>query len=176
MKKKRPMFPVVLLVAALSLAASSCATGSRLTLRSADETQVTGNFRLILYGCTHFDDLETLAILDKEGDPYTFEPYAPDFSYRVKTGVQAKDALAEAERFVNCDNAFKRYQLARLVAPGGATLGFEVRPLYMPFVYGMEDVIRTDYRIKGDKVIVRIWLSESVDSALGDVDTRGRER
>lgn len=170
------MFSIIMLLAAISLAVSSCATGNRLDLRSAEESQVAGSYRLILYGCTHFDDPETLAILDKEEDPYVFEPYTPAFNYRVKKGLSAKEALAEAEKFVDCHNAFRRYQIAGLVDAKGETLGFEVRPLFMPFVFGMEDVIRTDYRIKGDKVIVRIRLSESLEKTLEDGGSREKGR
>jgi hypothetical protein len=176
MEKIASKFTVVLFITALSLAAGACALGNRLTMKSAEDSVVTGSFRLILYGCSHYDDVETIAILDKEGDPYVFEPFAPDFSYLVKKGVPAKESLQEAEKFVDCHNAFRRAQLSRLVDEKGETLGFEVRSLYMPFVSGVGDVLRTDYRIKGDRVIVRIRLSGAVADMLGDGGAREKER
>ncbi len=166
---------LVVFLAAISLAASSCALGNRLNMKSAAESDVTGSFTLILYGCNFYDDLETVAILDKEGDPYTFEPFAPDFKYRVKKSVPAKEALATAREFAACHNAFRRAQLSMLVDSKGETLGFEVRPLYMPFVFGTRDVLQTDYRIKGDKVVVRIWLSHPGDNMPEDGGSRERE-
>jgi hypothetical protein len=145
-------------------------------MKSAVESDVTGDYRLILYGCNHYDDLETIAILDKEGDPYVFEPFAPDFKYRVKKNVPAKEALKEAEGFVDCHNAFRKAQLSRLVDAKGETYGFEVRPLYMPFVFGMEDVLHTDYRVEGDKVIVRIWLARPAEEMTGSGESREKER
>ncbi len=41
---------------------------------------ISGVFTIILYG----NDLETIAILGKEGERYTFEPFAPEFKYTVK--------------------------------------------------------------------------------------------
>ncbi|MDA8240273.1 MAG: hypothetical protein M0Z67_07870 [Nitrospiraceae bacterium] len=167
---------LVLFLAVFSFTASSCALGNRLAVKSAEESDVTGNFRLILYGCTYNNDLKTIAILDKEGDPYIFEPYAPDFEYRVKKGVPAKEALQEAERFVDCSTAFRSAQLSRLVDAKGETLGFEMRPLYMPFVFGIEDVLHTDYLLEGDKVIVKIWLSRSVEEMMGTGESGEKER
>jgi hypothetical protein len=153
-------------LAALALAVSSCALGNRLEMKSTDESAVTGNFTLILYGCTHYDDLETIAILAKEGGPYVFEPYAPDFNYRVIKGVPAGEALEEAWRFVDCHNSFHRAQLSRLVDAKGDTLGFEVRPLYLPFVFGVDDALDTDYRIRDGKVVVKIRLLPSIENML----------
>lgn len=167
---------LILFLAVFSFSASSCALGNRLTVKSAEESSVTGNFRLILYGCTHNNDLRTFAILDKEGDPYVFEPYAPDFEYRVKKGVPAKEALQEAEKFVDCHNAFRSAQLSRLVDAKGETIGFEMRPRYMPFVFGIDDVLHTDYRIKGDKVIVKIWLSRSAEGMMENGESGEKER
>jgi hypothetical protein len=175
MRKVVSKFTLVFFFVVFSFTASSCALGNRLTMKSAEEPDVTGNFSLILYGCTHYDDLKTIAILDKEGDPYVFEPFAPDFEYRVKKGVAAKEALQEAEKFVDCHNAFRKAQLSRLVDAKGETLGFEVRPLYMPFVFGVEDVLHTDYRIEGDKVIVKIWLSRSVEEMMENDESGEKE-
>ncbi|MFI5294410.1 MAG: hypothetical protein ACHQ0Y_05225 [Thermodesulfovibrionales bacterium] len=154
------------LVAAIALAASSCALGNRLDMKTAADSDLTGSFDLILYGCTYHDDFETVAILAKEDGPYVFEPYAPDFNYRVVKGVPAKDALDQAQKFVDCHTAYHRAQLSRLVDAKGDTLGFEVRPLYHPFVFGVDDALDTDYRIKDGKVVVKIRLLPSIENML----------
>jgi len=166
---------ILFLGAVFSLLACSCALGNRLNMKSAEETEVTGNFRLILYGCTHYDDLETVAILDREDDQYVFEPFAPAFNYQVMKEMPARDAIAKAQTFVDCHNAFRRAQLSRLVDAAGETLGFEVRPLYMPFVFGTNDVLYTDYRIKDGKVIVKIRLLRSIEDMLNS-GGGGRDR
>ena len=155
-------------IVAVALAASSCALGNRLDRQSAADSDLTGSFDLILYGCNFHDDLETLAILAKEGGPYVFEPYAPDYKYGVIKGVPAKDALDQAQKFVNCHTAFHRAQLSRLVDAKGDTLGFEVRPLYYFFIFGFDDALYTDYRIKDGKVVVKIRLFHSVERMLSD--------
>jgi len=169
---------ILCLAILLSLASLcvSCTPGIRLNTLGAEEAEVTGNFRVVFYGCNFFNDLETIAFLDREGDQYTFEPYAPDFKYRAKRGMAAKEALTEAESFVNCNTAFNRAQLSRIIAPNGDILGYEVRPLYHPFAYHVDDVLYTDYRLKGDKVVITIRLVPSVEKMLQDGGGRERER
>ena len=154
----------------------SCAPGIRLNTQGAQDSEVTGTYTVIFYGCNYFNDLETIAFLDKEGDRYTFEPYAPDFKYRVKKRVAAKEALAEAENFLSCNGSFKRAQLSSIIAPDGDILGYEVRPLYYSFAYGGEDILYTDYRLKGDKVIIKMWLNPSIENMLQGGNGEGKEK
>jgi hypothetical protein len=154
----------------------SCTPGIRLNTQAAQDSQVAGTYTVIFYGCNFLDDLETIAFLDKEGDQYTFEPFAPAFRYRVKKGMDAKDAVAEATRFVGCNTSFSRAQLSRIIGPDGDTLGYEVRPLYHSFTYGVDDVLYTDYRIKGDKVVMTIRLVPSVEKMLEGSGPHRRER
>jgi hypothetical protein len=163
------------LVAAVALAANSCAMGNRLDMKTAAYSDLTGSFDLILYGCTYNNDFETVAILAKEDGPYVFEPYAPDFNYRVIKGVPAKDALDQAQQFVGCHTAFHKAQLSRLVDAKGDTLGFEVRPLYLPFVFGVDDALDTDYRIKDGKVVVKIRLLPSIENMLSGGSGRDKD-
>jgi hypothetical protein len=128
--------------------------------------EVTGSFTLILYGGRHSNDLETIAILDKEGDQYEFEPYAPEFDYQVKKGVNAGDALNEANKFVSFHNAFWRSQLSRILDEKGNTIGYELRPLYRPFVYGRDNLLEVYYKIKDNKVIAYIRLIPEVFNTL----------
>ncbi len=170
---KNPLFILFLLFA---LSCIGCTPGIRLNTRGAQDSQVTGTYTVIFYGCNYLDDLETIAFLDKEGDQYTLEPYAPDFNYRVKKGLDANDALAAAGRFVSCNTSFSRAQLSRITAPDGATLGYEVRPLYHSFTYGVDDVLFTDYILRGDKVVITIRLLPSIENMLEGSGPHRRER
>lgn len=144
----------------------SCTPGVRLNTRGAQEPEVTGTYTVIFYGCNFFDDLETIAFLDKEDDRYAFEPFAPNFKFKIKKGVPAKEALVEAKKFLNCNTSFSYAQLSRITAPDGYVLGYEVRPLYKPFRYGLDDVLYTDYRLKGDRVVLKIKLDPSIENML----------
>jgi hypothetical protein len=170
---KRVMYIIWMAVLAMTL--GSCALGNRLDIKSTAESTVTGNYTLILYGCSYQDDLESVAILAKEGGPYVFDIFAPDFNYRTVKGVPAKEALEVARKFVGCNPAFHRAQLGELVDAKGDVLGYEIRPLYLPFVFGIDDVLDTDYRIKDGKVVVKIRLLPSVEKMLSG-GSEGQDR
>ena len=163
------------LLAALFLV--SCTSGIRLNTKGTGYSKAEGTYRVILFGCNFGNDLETIAFLDKEGDKYVFEPYAPDFNFKIKKGVQAEKALKEAGEFVNCNTSFMHLQTYGIIGPNGEILGYEVRPLYEPLAYGDQDVLLTDYWLKDDKVVIKIRLKPSVERMLqgggGDKD-RGR--
>jgi hypothetical protein len=129
----------------------------------ANPAEVQGTFTLLLYGSSSPNDLANIAILDKEGDPYSFEIYAPDFSYNVQTGLNATQALQEAERFVRRNIQSERTRLHRILSPSGAGIGFELRPLYSVGTFGRDDILDVRYSIKDRTIVVRIELDPSID-------------
>jgi hypothetical protein len=139
-----------------------------LMTEEAKENDVQGVFTLILYGGRYIDDIETIAILDYEGDEYTLKPYAPQFDFKIKKGVPEKEALKEAYTFVSFHNSFYRSQLSRIMDDKGKTIGYELRPLYMPFTFGVSDVLEVDYWLKDGTVKVTIRIQPSVERALID--------
>lgn len=153
-----------LVVISFIMTGTSFAIKRPLKTEEAKSTDIIGTFTLILYGGNYSDDLETIAILDYEGDQYNFEPYAPEFDYRIKKGVPGKEALEEAKKFVSFHNSFWRSQLSRIVDNKGDTIGYELRPLYLPFTFGVSDVLEVNYWLKeGNKVKVTIKLIKSVE-------------
>lgn len=135
-----------------------------LRTEEAKPGDISGTYTLLLYGARFSDDLETVAIFDLEGDKYHFDIYAPDFDYKVKKGLSAKDALAEAQKFVSFHNSFFKSILSRILDNDGKTIGYELRPLYYPFVYGISDVLDVHYFIKeGGRIKVFIKLEPSIE-------------
>lgn len=164
------------LLAAFLMTAGSCAIHPRLEVKTAAATGVEGRYSLILYGCTHFDDLRTLAILDREGDPYTIEPYAPAFDYRIIKNLPAREALKRAESFAKgCSPDFMRSQLSMIVTKGGQIAGYEVMPLYWSYAYPGSDVLDTYYFLKKHKIIAVIRLKHWVQM-MREGDSGRRER
>jgi hypothetical protein len=166
MKKTINTIMITLISLLLLFPTISLAHAKYLKTEEGKVEEVTGSFTLILYGGRHINDLETIAILDKEGDQYEFEPYAPEFDYKVKKGVSAGDALNEANKFVSFHNAFWRSQLSRILDEKRNVIGYEVRPLYRPFVYGRDDLLGVYYKVKDGKVIAYIRLIPEVFNTL----------
>lgn len=152
------------LLAAFLITVSSCAIRTRLKVEAASPARLKGTYSLILYGCTHFDDLRTLAILDREGDPYTVEPYAPAFDYRVIKNLPAREALKKAESFVGgCSPEFMHSQLSAILTKDGAVAGYEVMPLYRSYAYPGSHVLDTYYFLEKDKIMAVIKLKHWVE-------------
>ncbi|NJD56799.1 MAG: hypothetical protein FIA94_10400 [Nitrospirae bacterium] len=149
----------------LILSCVSCTPGVRLSSQSW-QGGVSGTYTVIYYGCNFSEDLETVVFLDREGDQYTIEPFAPDFKYRVKKGVDARDAFSHIEGFLRCSTAFQGSQVKRIIAPNGQALGYEVRPVYAPFVYGAGDVLNVDYWLNGDKAVAYIRLDPTIERLI----------
>lgn len=134
---------------------------------AANLSDIQGVFTLILYGGRFVDDLERVAIFDKEGDHYYFEPYAPDFDYKVKKSVPDKEVFELAKSFVSSHYAFHKYLFSKILDENGNIIGFELRPLYHPFSYSLDDVIDVYYWLKKDgKVKVTIKLIQPVERLL----------
>lgn len=158
-------FILILAVLLFINVSNSVALKKPLKTEAAIPAEITGTFTLILYGANYLDDLETIAILDREGDKYYFKPYSPEFNYKVKKGVSAKKALKEAEKFVSFHSSFWKSQLSKIINKEGVTIGYEIRPLYRPFIYGFSDILDVYYWPKSNgKVKVIIRLENSVEN------------
>ncbi|MFN3395837.1 MAG: hypothetical protein ACK4Z9_03460 [Thermodesulfovibrionales bacterium] len=131
-------------------------------------------YSLILYGARHGNDLETVVILDIEGDEYVFAPYAPDFDFAIERGPDASAAIKRAEQFVSWHPLYHGSELKKITL-SGRVIGYELRPLYDPLAYGLSDVLDIDYRLKDKNIIVRIKLLPQIERMLHDGDRRRDE-
>jgi len=159
MKRKFYTRNIALLIIVLVMASYSC--GRYLKTESATGEEITGVYSLILYGGSSASDIKTVAILAKEGTPYSFEVFQPEFESKIIKGIPAKEALEKAEKFVSFHPDFWKIQLSKILDNKGRTIGYEVRPLYNPAVYdNKSDVPDVDYKITDHKVIVYIRFYE----------------
>jgi hypothetical protein len=149
---------VLIIIALISLSGEN-----HLKTEVANPADVQGKFTLLLYGCSSLNDLANIAILDKEGDPYSFEIYASDISYAIKTGLNATEALREAEQFVRSNIQSERSQLRRILSPAGAGIGYELRPLYSVVTFGKDDILDVRYVIRDRKIVVHIELDPTIE-------------
>ncbi len=145
---------------------SGCAGGVSLRTYSATPAELTGTYTVFLYGGNYLLDLRTAAFLDKEGDAYAFEMYAPDFDYKVIKHVPAREAIELAARHVSKHPSFRYYRISGILDPAGYVVGYEVRPYYDPFEFGFSDVLLIDYWIKDSKIITSVHLHPDVEKLL----------
>lgn len=150
-----------------------CAAGKRLSTREISAAAPSGDYSLILFGCRYPDDILNTAFLDKAGDPFHFDIYAPDYDFTSLNGMAAPDALRRAESFIRCSFHYQQTQLREIVGPDGGTIGYEVRPLYSPLRYGTPDVMQVNYFLRGNRVVIYIRLDPRVEALINN---QGRDK
>ncbi len=165
-KSGLPLFAVVIICSL-----TSCAGGQYLKTAAARPSDLAGNYTLILYGCRYAADVENVAILAREEVQYTFNVYAPEFDFKVKKYIPAREALKEAEDFVRCHYAFWRSRLSKIITPDGNIIGYELRPLYSTLEFGYPDLLDINYLVQGTKVTVNISLIRELRRPLFDGDS-----
>lgn len=166
MLMKKNLFRVItaLMFILLSLTNYSCYGGRYLKTESANSGEITGTYTLILYGGNYANDKKTLAILAKEGTQNTFDVFAPEFDYKIIKGVPARDALKKAEYFVRFHHDFWKSQLSKIIDKQGNVIGYEIRPLYYPMIYGNPDILHVYYKKTDGKTIVYIRLYQNLET------------
>ncbi len=155
----------------------SCMTGMQLSTTATDRTRISGTYTLLLYGCHYPDQIENVAILVDENSKYPLEIYDLDTSYTVKKGVPAQQAITEADTFVRCSSHTTwQTQITRIPDDIGGTVGYEVRPLYVPTEFGTPDVLLISYSLKDGQIRAYIRKSPAAEDRYGDGrNTRGSQ-
>lgn len=148
----------------IALGTASCAPGRSLATREVSSVPSSGTFTVIRYGCSYSTDVATVAFLDKEGDPYVFEIYAPPYDYTVTRNVPAAEALQTAEQFVQCGLTFhyQRRRISEIVGPAGEAIGYEVKPLYSRLYYVYPDTFDIVYSVRDGVVVAYIRIRDEV--------------
>lgn len=151
----------------LAAALAGCMAGKQLSTSAAEPASVTGTYTLLLYGCHYPDDAQNVAFLVSDSSKYPLEIYDLDTSYKVKTGVPAQQALSEADSFLRCTSyRLWRTQLQRIPDDSGGTVGYEVRPLYLPYEFGQPDILWISYSLRDGKIRTYIKLDPDVERAI----------
>ena len=132
-------------------------------LEQAEQKEVAGTYSLVLFDSGLGNGIQRIAVLDREGDSYRFEPYAPEFEYKIVRGLSGSEALQRAQHYLAVTPEYWKSQLSRIKGPAGEVLGYELRPLYQRTVFGMDDVLEISYRVKGETVFIHMRLKDPID-------------
>jgi hypothetical protein len=146
---------LTILILALPAIISCAGTGRPLYSHPAQgKNLIPGSYTLVLYGGHYTDDFETAAFLDLEGDDYTIKPFGAAFQYREVKGLDVSEALHTADNFMRSAlTAYSRYEIRQISSPDDSIIGYELRPLLLPFVYGESDVLDISYALQPDKEV-----------------------
>jgi hypothetical protein len=166
MYSSRPMW---LFFSSFVLAASlaGCAMGTQLHTETADPKTISGTYDLFLYGCRYPDDLEHAAFLIAPDKTGMVDLYVPETSYKIKRGLPADKAIAEADAFVRCGiHTVTGLRVHRILDGSSGTIGYEILPRYPYYDVGGTDPLLVSYTLKDGKVTVYIRLFPDVERKL----------
>lgn len=162
MKKTKHML-VFGICLVLALIMQACMAGTQLRPMTADPAEVNATYTLVLYGCRSSDDVENMAFLVDEKSGYAFDVYAVDGMYKVKRGLSGPQALEEGTLFINCSaHTVWNTVLRKISDPTGKTFGYELKPLYRPWEFGIPEVLQSWYSLQGSTVTLHMQLDPSV--------------
>lgn len=166
----RKMIGIISLFLLLSAGIAAAAPG--LTRNEvATPGEIPGVFTLLLVGASYNNDAERVAILDLEGDAYTFQPVMPDYRFTKVPGLTAAAALAQAEKYLALHCAYNGYRLKSLALPEGKTVGYELIPDLPAALCEYGNVVTVGYRVGDDgviKVYTHLVMPTINDSFSGD--------
>jgi hypothetical protein len=157
-QRTRRMF-IVFATALFVFAFSSSISAADLKTEWADASEVQGTFTVMLYGCNGSSDVNNLAILKKEGEgkPFGIGPPPFDLAYfGVKTGLEGRDAIAEAKKFLSCGVDIDHTLLSKITDSDGTILGFELKPQYNIEKFGTANAFFTHYIDNEDSITVQM--------------------
>lgn len=141
---------------AIAVLAASCAGGPRVSTSLAKGEPTEGvRYRLILYSSMEL----RAAFLDIEGDGYELEPIAPEASYRIHEGLGPGEALEKGRAHISKADGYDGYEV-RNIRYGETLLGYEMRPMFETFIYGVPDITDISYNLV-EGGIVRVWVSRN---------------
>jgi hypothetical protein len=148
-----------------------CSLGTQLQTVTADPKGIEGTYDLFTYGCRFPTDLEHAAFLIAPDKAGMVEFYVKATSYKVKRGIPADQALAEADTHVRCGvRTVVATRVHRIPDGSGGTLGFEVLPRYSATEIGGMDPLNVNYMLKDGKITIYFKLSPEAEQKVN----RGR--
>ncbi|MGB9821909.1 hypothetical protein [Thermodesulfovibrio sp.] len=133
-------------------------------LNQCNESDIKGSFNLIIYSNSFINDPETFIILDR-GDQIKIIPYAPNFKYRVIENLNEKEALKITNEILK-DNSFVSFIKCSEISFKGKNVGYELKPIYFPWVFGLLEPVETVYKKEGDSILIFIRLNPNVERQL----------
>lgn len=152
-----PVLMLFVMAALLLFAVASTASARNLSTDAVKPADIqSGTYTLIAHGCNSAEDLSPVAILQKEGTPYSFSIVEPRGQYEQVPGLSAGEAMRRAEEFAQCSPSAGKTAVTEIRDSNNTVIGYEVKPTFLPLRSGSSDGVDTSYRVKGDKVLAYI--------------------
>ena len=136
-----------------------------LTLQYCDEQSIKGIYNLIIYSNSFINDPETFIILDVADDNTKIVPYAPSFQFKVHEKLDEKQALKIVHEILG-DSANISSIKCTQIKDGESIVGYELKPIYFPWIYGIMEPLDTVYKKENNTITVFIKLNPIVERQI----------
>ncbi len=137
---------------------------SQILLNEVEETAIKGDFNLIIYGNAFTNDPETFIILDRTEEKTLILPYSSSHKYRIYEKISEGEVMQIIKDiFNNPSISFIKY---REIKDSDLSLGFEIKPVYYPWIFGISEPLETTYKKELDKIYIFIRLNPRVEKQL----------
>ncbi|MGB9891487.1 MULTISPECIES: hypothetical protein [Thermodesulfovibrio] len=147
---------------------------AEVSLKQCNEADIKGVFNLIIYSNSFINDPETFIILDKVDDKIKIVPYAPAFKYRIIENLNEKEALKIVNEILR-NPSFVSSIKCSVIDEGENILGYELKPLYFPWIFGILEPVETVYKKEGNSIIIFIRLNPMVERQLNSGGDSNKE-
>lgn len=129
-------------------------------------TAVSGSYNVFKYGARHINDIETVAIVDFANDSYEFKIFSSQHNYSISKLNDLSQAIEAASKFVSWHVYTQDVQISEIKALDGKVVGYEVKPLYDRFMFGLQDVMDISYVQANKDIAVYIKLNPLVEKII----------
>jgi hypothetical protein len=149
---------ILIFLSFVALLMTSCSGGKLLRTEPYDAEIISGFFDVTFYYNQDYDGLKQIVILDVVDDDYEIVLYEPEYFVQTVKHVSGDDAIVNAITFLRDHQNYINYKTIAIVDHMGNTIGYEIRPLYTPEMYGIGDVMDSHYTLEDDGT-VRAYIS-----------------
>ncbi|HHW19962.1 hypothetical protein [Thermodesulfovibrio thiophilus] len=134
-------------------------------IEQCNEQDIKGTYDLIIYSNTFDYDPETFIVLDRVDDNIKIIPYAPEFKYRVFKNVNEKEALKIVNEVLKNPIYVSKVKCTGIKDEGNM-VGYEFKPVYLPWVFGISEPVQTVYKKKDNTITIFINLNPRIEKQL----------
>lgn len=138
---------------------------AEVSVKRCNEIDIKGTFNLIIYSNLFINDPETFIVLDRVDDKIKILPYAPAFNYRTVENLNEKEAMKIVNEILR-DSPFISSIKCSTLYDKESIIGYELKPLYFPWIFGILEPVETVYKKEKDFVHIYIRLNPMVERQL----------
>lgn len=138
-----------------------------ISLFPVEENMINGKFNVIIYSNSYINDPETFIIFDKTDDNIDFSLYAPSFKFKVIPNLKDTEALKISREILYNSSSISSFKYTEIKI-SGITAGFEIKPVYFPWIFGILEPVETVYKKKNNSIEVFIRLNPRVERQINN--------